>query len=265
MKKVILYLSILLATACEEATTLDFPEEPPTLVIEGKITNQPGPYLVKVGLSSPFSDSIKNIPITDAQIHLSDDLGNREHLQLYQPGIYRTDAIQGKIGRTYTLEVEYKGQMYTASSFLGPVGRIDSIVQTFRKESLLWEEGYHASLYQQKSIQNKVNYYRWHILKNDSLFRGRNYFYVDSDEFVATLKGLEFDYPFSPGDTVKCESESLTKEVFDYYIQLNVIINGDGFINKFRHINPPTNFSPPILGVFQASAIQTKQLIITKK
>lgn len=256
---------LVLMVACEEATMIDFPESPPVLVIESKITNRPGPYLVKINLSSSFSDSVNNVPVTDAQIHLSDDLGKREKLTLFQPGIYRSDAIQGEVGRTYTLEVDYHGQMYTASSFLGPVGNIDSIVQIFRPESLLRKEGYYTSIYQQKSSEDQVNYYRWHILKNDSLFRGRNYFYVDSDEFVATLKGLEFDYPFSPGDTARCEAESLTKEVFDYYVQLNVIINGDGFINKFRHINPPTNFSPPVLGIFQASAVQSKQLVITKE
>lgn len=248
--------------SCQEASTLDFVDTPPALVIEGKITDQQGPYTVKLHLSSSFDEDIDRNAVENAQVVLSDDLGNEEILSQTEPGIFQTTTIQGTIGVNYTLEVTYNNVTYAASSYLAPVVKIDSLVSSFYEESLIRDEGYYVALYAQKGAENEINYYRWHLFKNDSLLNGREFLYVDSDEFRATLEGLEFGYAFGPGDTVKCEMESLSLEAYNYFIQLNTILNNDGVINKSRNINPPTNFSPKAVGIFQTSAVSTKEVII---
>lgn len=263
MRKIIGYIALFaIGSACQETLTIDLPVAPPALVIEGKITDQPGPYTVKLHLSGPFDEPSENHSISEATVRISDDQGNEEELTLIKPGEFQTSTIQGAIGVTYTLEVTFEGTTHVATSYLGPIGEIDSLVSDYNEESAIKNAGYYVTLFAQKSIADQVGYYKWRLFKNDSLFNGREFLYVDSDEISAIVEGLEFDYPYDLGDTAKCEMESLTKEAFDYYIQLNAILNNDGFISKSRNINPPTNFTPSAIGLFQTSAVSSAEIVI---
>lgn len=263
MIKVYPYIALLIFLInCQETVFLELDSAPPRLVIEGKITDQPGPYTVQLSYSSTFNTTGVAPELSEAEVVVSDDRGNEETLVRTGAGTYQTVALQGQIGTTYTLEVTYEGTSYAATSYLGPVGGIDSLVINYSDESSIREEGYYVSIYAQKSVPDQLNYYRWKLYENDSLLNGRQYLIVDSDEFAATIEGIEFDYAFDLGDTVKCETESLTKEAFDYFVQLNTILNRDGVVMKSRNINPPTNFTPEVLGIFQTSAVSSAEAVI---
>lgn len=249
---------------CQEVTDLNFSDAAPELVIEGKVTNKPGPYFVKISLSNGFNDLNTSDPISEAIVKISDDLGNEEILVSSEPGIFQTTSIQGTIGVNYYLEVLYDDITYKASSFLGTVGKIDSLVSTFRPANGFREEGYYVSMYAQKSIDNQINYYRWLLYRDDQVFNGRDYLFVSSDEFAVDLRGVEFISEFELGDNVTVEMESLTKEAYDYFLQLNIILNSDGVTNRSRYTNPPSNFTPLLLGIFQASAVNTESIVIEK-
>ena len=76
------------------------------LVVDGKITNFPGPYTVKLSLSSTLLDTAF-IPQTLAKVTILDDQGNQEVLIENYPGIYQTSlgGIQGVIGRSYKINI----------------------------------------------------------------------------------------------------------------------------------------------------------------
>jgi len=76
------------------------------LVVDGMITNEPGPYTINLSFSNNLqSDSL--IPYSDCRMTISDDLGNFETLNEVEPGVYKTSAsgIQGIIGRKYKLQL----------------------------------------------------------------------------------------------------------------------------------------------------------------
>lgn len=263
MKRCWIYCCALIAlNACFEVDDASFDSAPPTLVIEGKMTNGPGPYQVMVNFSSSFDDVNDNTPAEDAIVRIYDDKGNEEFLVMQSPGIYETTSLRGEIGVVYSLEVTLQGATYTASSRLNPVGAIDSLTSKFHELSALREEGYYVSLYAQKSVQDQINYYKALVYQNGVLLNSRSYLFVASDEFVTQINGVEFAKAFNAGDTVKWELESLSREVYDYYIQLGIILNNDGIVTSSRLINPPTNFTPKVLGVFQASAVSSAEIII---
>lgn len=84
------------------------------LVIDGKITNSPGPYQIKLSTSTTINDAVF-IPLSLAKVIIIDNQGNQEYLQEKNPGIYEThpDGIQGIIGRSYKLRVELNsGKIY---------------------------------------------------------------------------------------------------------------------------------------------------------
>jgi hypothetical protein len=74
------------------------------LVVDGLISNKPGPYEVKLSLSSPIQ-SPQFIPYSNAEVTLIEKDGNTETLTETEPGVYHTaeNGMQGEIGKKYKI------------------------------------------------------------------------------------------------------------------------------------------------------------------
>ena len=99
-----LLLFPLLVLSCVTEFQPDTVSLPPSLVVEGQITDQPGPYTVKLTRTADYSYKAINLLETGAVVSIEDDQGNRETLREQAPGgVYQTrDAgIQGVAGRSY--------------------------------------------------------------------------------------------------------------------------------------------------------------------
>lgn len=120
-----------LFTTCEDRFKPEIdPGYQNQLVVEGTISNQPGPYTVKLSLSTP-PDNLEYIPLTGYQVLIMDDFGNAEQLTEIENGIYQTDTngLQGVVGRKYKIRITATGGKTYASPYqelLQPVG-IDTV------------------------------------------------------------------------------------------------------------------------------------------
>ena len=105
---IIALLTILTIAACVDPISFDTPPPQLQTVIEGYISDDPGPYTIKV--SEGFSleaNEPESRPITDLSITLFDDLGVSEMYTEVSPGIYQTAGLmQGELGRSYHIRVE---------------------------------------------------------------------------------------------------------------------------------------------------------------
>lgn len=108
------------------------------VVIDGFISDQPGPYYVK--LTRTFDvQSIRSFreDISASRITLYDNHGYEEILREVKQGLYKTDSIglRGKIGDVYRLKVELRdGKIYESKpDTLSPSGKIDSIYFNYRE------------------------------------------------------------------------------------------------------------------------------------
>ena len=70
------------------------------------ISNEPGPYMVKLSFSSRV-DNIQVIPVSGATVIIMDDQKVSETLTETVPGTYLTspDGIQGEMGRSYKINI----------------------------------------------------------------------------------------------------------------------------------------------------------------
>jgi len=90
MKYVILFiLMTVLIAGCVEDFDLKLNNSEPRLVVEGLITNKPGPYYVRLiksktnNITSSEGSRDENVdPVTDAQVVIQDDLNNTDTLKL---------------------------------------------------------------------------------------------------------------------------------------------------------------------------------------
>jgi hypothetical protein len=119
-------IEVILLVSCQEYYTdsnIDNGDE--ILVIEGLITNEPGPYKIKISNTLPYNQpglqSSNSSPVRNADVSISDDKGNTEQLTENEPGIYYTSAsgMHGENGRSYILHVlTYNGDRYQSEPCL---------------------------------------------------------------------------------------------------------------------------------------------------
>lgn len=74
------------------------------LVVDGMITNLPGPYEIKLSRVTDVTFP-KYEPVLNSLVMISDDLGEEEILFEYGDGRYLTSGITGKVGRSYKLSI----------------------------------------------------------------------------------------------------------------------------------------------------------------
>ncbi len=114
-----LLISFLLASSCVDQYWPDLKgSDEQIVVIDGKITNEPGPYTVKLSYSSTLQNPQFN-GIGDATVIIEDDEGNAETLTEVSFGVYQTaeNGIQGTVGRSYKISVTVGQGKHLESDF----------------------------------------------------------------------------------------------------------------------------------------------------
>jgi len=128
-----IFILFLFLPSCIEPFYFNKGEAPKSLVVDGLITNEPGPYVVYLARTSEYNSYYVNTEeVGGAIILISDDMGNSEVLtESYIPGIYKTDpdGIRGIPGRFYKIEIETPdGKQYeSAPELLSAVPGIDTV------------------------------------------------------------------------------------------------------------------------------------------
>ncbi|WP_046245389.1 DUF4249 domain-containing protein [Hymenobacter terrenus] len=245
MKRTILLLlaATFSLSACEEVIDVDIPEGQPLLVVDGAVTDQPGPYLVKLTKTVPYFDEQALPPVPGAVLTISDNEGNREILREQAPGVYATNTFRGKIGNRYTLTIQAEGEEYQAETEIRRTPPIDSIRAEFREETTLDEEGYYV-LYYGPELPGIGDYYRFKVFRNGRLLNRPSDLFVRSDELVDSRYIGAFELnnnqgeeeTFELGDSIRVEMNSLPR---DYYFFLNEVVTQ--LNNSGLFAAPPAN------------------------
>jgi len=159
-----------LFASCEERFTpeLDSRYEN-VLVVEGEITNMPGPYIVKL-TSSVSLDGGLAMPLSGYFVEIEDDEGNAEVLNEMDAGIYSTaiGGLQGVVGRRYRINIaSNKGQEYSSDfEVLRPPPPIDSVyaqIDYQADENLPYDLGGYQFYANSHLSANEKTYYLWRL------------------------------------------------------------------------------------------------------
>lgn len=129
-------LLIIVLDSCVEPFDIGLTESESTLVVDGEITDQPGPYTIRLFKTAALQDQFeKTVWVSDAQVWILDDQGNQEQLTQTQPGHYSTSqgGLLGQIGRSYfTRIITTDGELYESiPEKILPVGDIVGLYQEF--------------------------------------------------------------------------------------------------------------------------------------
>jgi len=110
---VLIVLLVLTAAACIDEITFQAERSGGLLVVDGGITNRPGPYMLHLGMTS--GENVIPFPLSNAIIRIFDSSGKYEYYRETKPGKYLLtgETVSGRRGETYHLEIQLPdGRVY---------------------------------------------------------------------------------------------------------------------------------------------------------
>ena len=290
--------------ACVDSYPPDVGIHTPKLIVDGLISNQPGPYVVRLSFSQPYISRDPTAYVSGATVVIQDNQGNKEQLLETNPGEYRTKAngLRGTVGNAYFLEIKLtNGKQYRSKpEVLAAAPQIDTVSSVFRPGNVV-KDGFDAFV-EFKDDPNQPNYYRW---------KWKHYSRVSLCKFVkrappeppiyvyynccsqcwniesSTKLDLQSD-AFINGNKVKhylttvpydstkpynlvVEQYSLTKSAYEFWNQTNTQINNSGGIfdappaTILGNVYNPDDPNDQALGYFNVAGLTVKSVYVNRK
>ena len=130
-----LLIAIGLLSSCTDTVDVDVPNGGSRLVVEASIKWEKGTLgqtqAIKLSKSTGYFDSNLDVPVTGASVTVTkDDDGLQFTFEDQNDGDYSTTNFVPQLNQSYTLEILYNGQTYTATETLIPITEINDIEQT---------------------------------------------------------------------------------------------------------------------------------------
>lgn len=125
-----LLFSLLFLSGCQEEYIATLDNMEPILVVDGLITDQPGPHTLTLSKTAKFQGETQPEKVSGASLWITSSDGSTISLFEIQPGVYRTpSSFSGSIGNSYTLHITTPdGEVYRSApqEILAPL-TLDSI------------------------------------------------------------------------------------------------------------------------------------------
>lgn len=231
MKKYFKYILILfigLTTSCEKVVDVDLDEAEPRLVIDAIIRWQKdttgNEQIIKLSLTNNFYSS-EILPANGATVTITDSANQVfEFLQVPNTENYICTNFTPQINETYTLEVHYNGEVYTATNKLIPTPSISNITQEINDS--FGEEVIQVKFFFQDDAST-VDYYLLGVINPNKQVPE---FGVLDDEFSQgqELFGYYASSETEPGTTLYLSVQSSSYSFYDYMSKLITNASSDG-------------------------------------
>ena len=246
---------------CEKEITLPLDENQSMLVIDAVVTDEAGPYFVKLTKSVAVSAVSKFPEVSIALVIMKDNFGLSDTLKYTSNGLYVTNKIKGAYGNTYFLEVTLDGKKYTAQSTMPNKVPLDSLTIN---DLTIFSESRYSVIPMYTDPMTIGNNYRFIQVINDTLDKT---YYVFNDnlnngnENQRPLNSNDDSLQVKLNDLVSVEMQCISSPTYLYYNSLRQI-SGAGPGGGTIPANPPSNIVGGALGLFSAHTVQRKQIKI---
>jgi hypothetical protein len=288
----ILVIAASLLWSCEDDIYPELESAEPQIIIDAWVNNSPQPQYIRITETLPYYDSLSNSGIDNAIVYIIDnDRDTRYDFYEISPGVYEwipsPDYPQiGTVYNSYNLNVQIGDRFYYATSTLNRVPDIDSIVFSYREESI-YPDGYYAQFfandivgpgdtywikaYKNGNYLNKPN--EINVAFDAGYAAGSN---IDGTTFMEMIREMINPYDddpageilpsYEPGDSVFVAVHSITNEAFTYLTELRIQTDRPGGFAELFSVplaNVPTNIisTDPAdlkpLGFFNMSSVSS--------
>lgn len=275
MKISLKYMIVLILPAllfsCTERVDIELDSTYTRLVVEGGITDQPGPHTIHLSLSGDYFGNEPAPKVEGATVTISTD-DTTYFLLESAPGVYQTsEDVKGIAGKTYTLnidgvEIDGESLQYSAESKMPEVPPVDSVAISFNPDWEIWEvnlyawdppsrEHYLFRIYRNGELLTDT--IREYVVTNDDFFNGNYTFGIMVQWMEESEAGV--------GDTITLEMASITEEYANFIWD----VQDESGYNNPLFSGPPANIRGNIsngaIGFFAAYSLLRDTAIIRDK
>lgn len=284
--QVLVYAFALGLAGCETVINAKLDTGPAILSVDGVLTDQAGPQTIRLTQTAAYFDNRPAPVAAGAIVTVTDNFSTTyAFTDPDQDGYYvwtpATNDTLGKIGRTYSLRIQYQNDIYTAQSAINRVPHIDSII--FQNENVTpvsKEKGYRSEFYV-RDVSGATDYYRVRYFRNGILQNRPADIITAYDASFnnnANTDGLLFIRPlrraanpekfYLPDDEVSIEIQSLTFDAYTFLQAFQTQLTNTGLFAS-PSANVPTNLvntttpDKPATGYFMTVAVRSRTARVT--
>ncbi|MBN2167311.1 MAG: DUF4249 domain-containing protein [Marinilabiliaceae bacterium] len=279
-------LSGFLMPSCTEDFMPDLGSMESVLVVDGAISDFPGPKYINLTMSVDYFYNESAPSVTGAKVTVFDGVDSVLFAELKgYPGYYKSPGNYiGVVGRTYKLIIENIdangdgiAEVYEAESELKPVAPIDSFSMKYGKQYSyeFWSLILHAV-----EPAETEDFYVFKVYKNDTVISDQiQDWTITNDEFIVSGTSMnveiyqlseedddgirEFGAP-NLGDVYILEMNGITEEYYDFLTAVVLEMSPKVPIFSGPSANVPTNVSNGARGFFAAYSVSLDTLVITQ-
>jgi hypothetical protein len=256
---ILLIFTALSLASCTKVIDLDLNNADTRLVIEAEISDQQGPYYVKISQTLNFDEPNNWPTVSGATVILSETGGAVDTLQEVSPGLYASAHIQGVPGHTYDLQVTVDGQTHSAVSTMPQPVALDT-AYTQVGAAMGGEQTIPVlEFFDPAGVKNYYNF----TVKRDG-FQLPGFFTVDDNvrdgsRVIRPLRSSGFN--LKTGDELAVELQCVEAAVYDYFYVLEKAA-GMGLSQSPTPSNPTGNFDTNALGYFSAHTSSIRKITV---
>jgi hypothetical protein len=255
------FWGVVLLFSCKKTVTLPLNTAASQWVIQGEVTDAPGPYTVTINQTVAFYADNTFPAVSGASVQISDNQGVTDVLTETSAGNYTTHTLQGKPGNTYTLSVKIGDSLFTAASTMPQPVALDSVTfdhsSAFRKNDITAQANY-------QDPAGIKNWYQFIMYINGVQFTKDIYAFDDRlTDGKYIVQNLRMDSTYlNVGDQLQVNMYCIDLNVYNYFNQLAQSGGTGAFNTTAAPANPTSNISNGAYGVFSAHTISSKTITV---
>ncbi len=258
--------------SCTEKIDLDLDTSSVRLVVEANLTDQPGPYLVRIATTAPYYAEGLLPVVSEAVVTISDGDTTVRLVEL-EPGDYYTPAgYTGEPGKTYRLAIRLKEEIagtkdYSAVAVMPQKAPTDSCNVIYEPDLFkgMWQIRWYAqdpsgpNAYLFRAYRNGQpvtdSLRRWSAI-DDQFFDGNYTMGIGVLYFFKNRRQYIYE-----GDTIVLEVCNITSEYQKFVMFLKDEVQSSNPLFSPPPANVPGNISNGGLGYFAAYPVQYVQTV----
>jgi hypothetical protein len=294
---IITLVIIMAGEGCIKPYNPDITDDKTLMVVEGLITDQATVQTVKLSLSQPVGTKVVPIPVTGANVTVSDDDSNIYGFSEAAPGTYQS-SFQGVIGRKYSIRIKTNTDVtkfYSYESYPIEMTAVPPIDSIYYEKVLIgrdqWGNKFEGAQIYLDTHDNGENckYYRWSFTEtwefrlpfdvpNWKCWRTENSYIINVKSTANLAENSINKYPLYFIDnttdrlsykySVLVGQYSLSQDEFDFWEKIKNITQNNGGLYDMIPASVTGNIhcieepGQAVLGYFSVSAESTKRIFI---
>lgn len=233
-------------SSCEELIDVNLNDANPRYVIEADLTDLTNDQVIKVSQTVAFEEPVRNKPVNNAVVVVTDDKGTVYYFKSAGNGDYAA-TFKPKPNTRYDLRVTVDGEMFESSSYMNSYVDVDSLGII---EDVIFSDTVYSVTLKFNDPKDQPNYYKYNVSVNGDDFKFSRVF---SDKFndglYVTHQVSDNSNDILIGDSVVVRRQIVDKPVFNYWNEVLSINPGSA-----APANPTSNITNGALGYFSVSS-----------